>query len=84
MPIYEFEHPQTKEVYEDFRKMSDSDKPFMAPDGTQCKRILSKCRGWKGDRECFELDPEYVKKARPNYVRYRDGHREKYNPSKHR
>lgn len=83
-PIYEYKNPVTGEIFEDIRSYSDMDKPFIAPDGTKCERIFtSSIHGWKGDREVFEIDPGYVKKCKPKYVKFRDGHREKYDPNKH-
>lgn len=84
MPIYEYEHPETGEIFEDIRKFADSDKPFISPDGVECKRVeVSSFTGWKGDREVFEMDPGYVKKCKPKYVKFRDGHRERFDPTKH-
>ncbi len=39
--------------------------------------------GGRSDREVFQKDPDYVKKLRPKYVKFRDGHRERYDPQKH-
>jgi hypothetical protein len=85
MPIYEFEHPKTGEIFEEIRSFKDIDKPFIAPDGTKCRRLRvpSKFTGWRVDREVFELDPDYAKKLKPKYVKFRDGHKEKYDPTKH-
>jgi len=83
MAIYQYKHPKTGEIFEDIRKMKDSDKPFIAPDGIKCFRIISKFQGWKGNKEVFEQDPSYVKKCRPKFVKFKDGHREKYDPTKH-
>ena len=83
-PIYEYQHPETGDIFEDIRKYKDANKPFIAPDGVKCKKIeVSSFTGWKGDREVFEVDPGYVKKCKPKYVKFRDGHREKYDPTKH-
>lgn len=86
MPIYEYQHPDTKEIFSELRKIKDRDKPFIAPDGKECERLLFPTKlGYcgKGDREVFEVDPGYVKKCRPKYVEFRDGHKEKYDPTKH-
>lgn len=84
MPIYEYEHPETGEVFEDLRSYKNRDKPFIAPDGVECKRKeVSSFSGWKGDREVFEVDRDYAKKLKPKYVRFKDGHRERYDPTKH-
>jgi len=88
MPVYQYEHPVTKEVFEDLRPIKNRHKPFIAPDGVKCPRIvvptdLGYCGRAEKEREVFELDPGYVKKCRPKFVKYRDGHREKYDPGKH-
>lgn len=35
------------------------------------------------NREVWEADPGYVKKCNPKYIQFQDGHKERYNPSKH-
>jgi len=84
-PIYEYEHPETGEVFDDIRPVKDRNKPFIAPDGIKCPKrdIPSAFTGWKGNREVFEMDPGYVKHSKPKYVKFRDGHREKFDPTKH-
>lgn len=84
-PIYQYEHPKTGEIFEDIRKYKDANKPFIAPDGAKCTRleVATSFTGWKGDREIFEQDPGYVKKCKPKYIKFRDGHRERYDPMKH-
>ena len=85
MAIYVFQHPRTKEIFEEFRSFKDINKPFYAPDGTECKRILfpSPVSISKKNKEVFEQDPDYVKKMRPKYVKFRDGHRERYDEMRH-
>jgi len=83
MPIYCYQHPKTKEEFEVFRKMKDSNKPFYAPDGVKCKKLISTFGGWREGREVFELDPDYVKRNNPKKVKYRDGHSERYDPTRH-
>ena len=84
-PMYEYEHPETGEIFEDIRPFKNADKPFIAPDGVKCKRkeVPSAFSGWKGDKEVFEADPAHVKKMHPKYVKFKDGHRERYDPTKH-
>lgn len=84
-PIYEYEHPDTGEVFEEIRPVKDRKKPFYAPDGAKCKYIdfSRNFRGWRGGREVFEADADYVKKQNPKYIRFNDGHKEKYDPTKH-
>lgn len=86
MPIYEYQHPDTKEIFSALRKIEDRDKSFIAPDGKKCERLnfptnLGYCG--KGDREIFELDAEYVRRCRPKKIRFRDNHTEFYDPTKH-
>lgn len=85
MPIYSYEHPDTGEIFDDIRPFKKANKPFIAPDGKKCKRIFSikNVRGWRGDREPFEADPDYVKSQKPKYIRFNDGHRERYDPTRH-
>lgn len=87
MPIYEFKHPKTGEVFEEIRLMKDRDKPFISADGETCERIFFSSMGYMGrcekERECFELDPHYCKKISPKFIKYRDNHRERYDPTKH-
>ena len=83
MPFYEFKHPKTGKIFEEFRKMSDSDHPFIASDGEVCPRVISACAGWREGREVFELDRDYVRKCKPRKVKYRDGHSEIYDPTRH-
>ena len=85
MPIYQFKHPETGEIFEELRPFKDIDKPYIAEDGVECERLQvpESIRGWRKDREAFEADPDYVKKVKPKYIRFQDGHREKYDPTKH-
>ena len=84
-PIYSYVHPETGEVFDELRKVKDRNKPFISPDGKKCKRdkFPSRFSGWKGNREIFEVDPSYVKKMNPKFVRYQDGHKERYDSTKH-
>jgi len=68
--------------------MKDRKKKYKAPDGVVCKYIevpnsIGYCGLAEKEREGFEMDPELYKKRNPKLVRYRDGHKEKYNPDKH-
>jgi len=84
VPLYEYKHPATGEIFSDLRKYEDMDKPYIAPDGVECPRIFSGFGGgWRTDREVFEVDSSYVKECKPKYVKFRDGHRERYDPTKH-
>lgn len=88
MPIYVYRHPRTGEEFEEIRSYSKADTPFIAPDGVKCPRVTfpkSSSGGCVVDKnaEGWEKDPGYYKKLNPKFVRYQDGHRERYNPTKH-
>jgi hypothetical protein len=84
-PIYQYKHPDTGEIFEEMRKIKDRNKPFISEDDKKCKRleIPTSISGWKKNKEVFEADPAYVKKCKPKYVQFQDGHKEKYDPTKH-
>lgn len=86
MPIYEYEHPKTKEIFEDIRTIKNRDKLFVAPDGAKCKRVkfpsqMGYCG--KGTREVYELDPHFCKQVNPKYIKLRSGEKIRYDPTKH-
>ena len=85
IPIYQFLHPETGEIFEELLPIKKANKPFFAPDGKRCKRLTvpTNVHGGKGNKEVFEADPDYVKIMKPKYVKYNDGHRERYDSSKH-
>ena len=84
MPIYEYLNKETGEIFEEIRSIADRDKPYIDPDGVECPRIFpSSVSGWLKGREVFQVDPEFVKKCNPKYVKYQDGHKEKYDPTRH-
>jgi hypothetical protein len=83
-PIYQFQHPTTEEVFEELRSFDDSDKPFIAPDGVTCKKMISvNIDGYKKNREPFEVDSDWVKSCRPKNIKFNDGHIERYDPTRH-
>jgi hypothetical protein len=83
MAIYLYKHPETGEIFEIMRKMSESDKPFFAPDGIKCEKIIGTFSGWKKNREIYEVDADYVKKTNPRYIRLQNGKKIRYDPTKH-
>jgi hypothetical protein len=85
MPIYEYEHPETGEIFREIRKVKERDNPFISKDGKICKRITfpGGIKGWKKNREVFEADPAYVKQSNPKFVQFQDGHKERYDSTKH-
>ena len=84
MPIYVYENKKTGEILEELRSYADSDKPFVTPDGTVCERVITTL-GCVVDKNCepFKKDPDYVKRLNPKYIKFNDGHRERYDPTRH-
>ena len=83
MPTYCFEHPDTGEIFEEFRLMADYNSPFFAPDGKECKRMMSGFTIIDKNEEVFQKDEDYTKLTNPKFIKFKDGHKEKYNPTKH-
>jgi len=83
MAIYLYKHPKTGETFEIMRKMSESDKPFFAPDGIKCEKIIGNFSGWKKNKEVYEADGDLVKKTNPRYIRLQNGRKVRYDPTKH-
>ena len=40
MPIYCYEHPISKKIYEVLRSFSESNKDYIAEDGVKCVKII--------------------------------------------
>jgi len=87
MPIYLYQHPVTNKTYEIIRSVSERDNPYISEDGVKCYRVPVYSMGYMGksgkEKEVFEVDRDYVKRLSPKYVKFRDGHRERYDPVKH-
>lgn len=88
-----YKHPETGEMISDQRMIGFEEKPLVIK-GVKCElvrdyeppteeqdglppAIINK------NREVFEADPDYVKKCNPKYVKFQDGHKERYDPTKH-
>lgn len=85
MPIYTYKNPKTGEEFDEIVPFSQGDKPLILDDGTVCERIFS-ITGLgiiDNNAEVFKKDAAFVKKCNPKYIRLRNGHREKYDPTKH-
>ena len=87
-PLYTYENPITGKYFEEIATMANSDKPFILEDGTECPRIFFPptkrgCAIINKNREAFQVDPDFCKKVKPKYIKFKDGHRERYNPTKH-
>jgi len=88
MPIYSYKNPKNGEIFDVIRDFKDYNSNYILEDGTVCERVFNPPKNTvrivDKNAEVFEKDPEYVRKMKPKYVRYKDGHREKYDPTKHR
>lgn len=91
--FYWYKHPKTGEMFSDQRMVGYEIKPLLKQ-GIECElapdyepptierdtfnlAIINK------NREVFQADPDLVKKTKPKYVKFQDGHRERYDPTKH-
>lgn len=96
MPIYYYKNTKTGEEFEHIllKVPKDPWEDLILKDGTRCERIwaIKNKKSYKRRRltrknmEIFESDPDYVRKlATPGYtkIKFQDGHRELYDPSKH-
>lgn len=88
--FFTYKHPINGNLYRDLREFKDKDIPYKDEDGVECNRVPDRGenpnrapRGWRKDRETFEADPDYVKRVNPKYIKFNDGHRERYDPTKH-
>lgn len=71
MPVYEFQHPKTGEVFEVLRPFSKSGDPYFAPDGTQCVKLISSPQIRMGD----ELPDRYERKEQDHQKKVKDPER---------
>jgi hypothetical protein len=90
-----YKHPKTKEMHSDQRMVGYEEIPLLVK-GVKCDidrdytppeieyKPLGVIRMYRdGQREVWEADPGHVKKCKPKYVKFQDGHRERYDPTKH-
>ena len=64
--------------------MSESGDPFYAPDGVKCEKcITTSFTIIDKQQEVFQMDEDYTRLSNPKFVKFKDGHKERYNPSKH-
>lgn len=83
MPTYLFKNPKNGNVFEVVRPMSECDKNYFDSDGTLCEKVISGFTIVNKNQEVFELDESYTRLTNPKYVKFRDGHKEKYDPTIH-
>tara|TARA_Y100000310_G_scaffold325810_1_gene389872 strand:- start:1817 stop:2086 length:270 start_codon:yes stop_codon:yes gene_type:complete len=88
MPILEFRHPKTGEIFEEIVPFSHGNKPFVLEDGTECE-LVPFYESKKGpclvnkNAEVWEKDSAWIKKCNPKYVRTQSGHKVRYDSTKH-
>ena len=91
--FYYYKHPKTGKIYSDQRMKGYESKPYIAGDGIECELLKNyspqrkKTKSQIGiidkNAEVFQKDAKYVRDCNPRFVKFRDGHREKYDPTKH-
>jgi len=92
--FFYYKHPTTGEIFSDQRMMGFENVPYKAKDGVECgllkgysppseKEIKSTFGIINKNAEVFQKDRDYVKECNPKYIKFNDGHRERYDPSKH-
>jgi hypothetical protein len=91
--FFYYKHPKTGKIYSDQRLIGYEKNPYKAPDGEICDLIEDYVPPVKEGKtqlgiinknaEVFQKDPDFVKKCNPKYVKFQDGHRERYDPTKH-
>jgi len=91
--FFYYKHPKTGEIYSDQRMIGFEGVPYTSPDGVECDLAKDYSPPVKerklgiaiidNNAEVFQKDAAFVKKCNPRYVKFRDGHREKYDPTKH-
>ena len=91
--FFYYKHPKTGKVYSDQRMIGFEMNPYKAPDGIVCELLKdyyspSKVKGpglciINKNAEVFQKDRDFVKKCNPKYIKFNDGHRERFDPSKH-
>lgn len=71
MPIYQYKHPKTQEIFEEWRTMSKCDEPFHAPDGILCEKIIC----WEGAMEVKEGVSRAEQKEKDHQKKVKDPER---------
>lgn len=93
--FYWYKHPKTGKMHSDQRMEGYEERPLIIK-GVKCELVrdykpperefkpLGPIRIYKdGQREVWQADPDYIKKMNPKFVKYQDGHKERYDPTKH-
>ena len=91
--FFYYKHPKTGKIYSDQRMIGFENAPYRASDGVECELLkdysppITERKNQLGiinkNAEVFQKDSAYVKECNPRFVKFRDGHRERYDPTKH-
>ncbi len=92
--FFYYKHPKTGKIYSDQRMIGFETNPYKDRDGTECELLKDYSPPAKKETkstfgiidknaEVFQKDSAFVKKCNPKYIKFNDGHREKYDSSKH-
>jgi hypothetical protein len=91
--FFYYKHPVTGEIYSDQRLIGFEHVPYLSTDGEKCVLLEDYCpleeerKSYIGfidkNAEVFQKDADYVKRMNPKYIKFNDGHREKYDPTRH-
>ena len=91
--FFYYKHPETGEIFSDQRLIGFESIPYKAKDGVECELLKNYSPPKKSkdpglciidkNAEVFKKDRDYVKKCNPKFIKFRDGHRERYDPTKH-
>ena len=91
--FYYYKHPKTNKIYSDQRMAGFEKVAYKAPDGVECELLKDYRPPSKPTKnslgiidknaECFKKDAAYVRETNPKFIRFNDGHRERYDPTKH-
>ncbi len=88
-----YKHPETEEMFSDQRLIGYETRPLVVK-GIKCELVPDYVPPAKNrddfslaiinkNREVFQADTDYVKRSQPKYIKFNDGHRERYDPTKH-
>ena len=91
--FFYYKHPKTGEIFSDQRMMGYETRAYKTSDGEECELVpdyeppVKNTKNQIGiidkNAEIFEKDAAYVKECNPKYIKFNDGHRERYDPTKH-
>jgi putative FmdB family regulatory protein len=81
MPFYTYGCSKCGVEQEIRRSMADIDATVVCKCGETCKRVFTPIAGYSNDGDVANYND--VLKSKPKWLRFKDGHREKFDPTKH-